>query len=451
MYQKSCNTDELAYDRGIILTDILLAISLSAVFVFLLSDSTVQATSLFERSHERSVLLDMFESGQPGSIYYEDIPFGNERVETVMTVGSTTSISFSSVRSMSYESSRDLSSQSICSVDFAHITDSGITFKVKPIILPIDPLLPLTDIEVRGNVVYVSIDSAIAADPDLLVFDITDRDHVVMKSSINTGPGLPSFVLVGDIIYAAAASTAFQLHIIDTNSSHVLSLVNRYRIPLPYATATPTFGSAIFFSNDLLYFGTEKWAGEEFVLLDVSDRIHPVKLGGLDIDTKINDIWVKDSHAYIAASDDKQLRLIDVSHRSAPQMVNHASPSGWERQEGKAISVFENSLSLGRTSGGFDITKDHELFSWPVDATTTLVYPYSANIRGGVYGIVADRERLYVVTREPNKELRITNYDLSTTTDTYYSLPVAPQTIACHGDSLYLLAHTAPVIYEVTF
>ena len=148
-----------------------------------------------------------------------------------------------------------------------------------------------------------------------------------------------------------------------------------------------------------------------------------------------------------------QLRTIDISDQTRPLLKSAFSPSGWQRQEGKTLAYFEDSPDLGRTSGGFDIATDHELFDWRLASGTpdiAAVLPDSVNIPGGVYGIVADRRHIYAATRNVNQELAIFESSLSTTTATYQSLPVAPQTIVCDGNKLYILAHTAPVIYEIT-
>jgi hypothetical protein len=219
--------------------------------------------------------------------------------------------------------------------------------------------------------------------------------------------------------------------------------------------------SSIFFDRNKIYLGTEKWDGDEFSIIDVSDPLQPAKIGGFETGSKINDIFVRDGTAYIADSDQNQMRVVDVREPSAIQIIGSFSPSGWSRQEGKTLSYFEDSFGFGRTSGGFDITSDHEAFSW---ATTSAAagsppvvfysdpYAYhSINIPGGVYGMVADRSHAYLATRQVNKEFDILNRDLSTSTATYYPLPVAPQTLTCDGDYLYILAATAPVIYEISF
>jgi hypothetical protein len=74
----------------------------------------------------------------------------------------------------------------------------------------------------------------------------------------------------------------------------------------------------------------------------------------------------------------------------------------------------------------------------------------SINVSGGVYGILGDRSAIYLATRQLNREFQIFNKDLSVSLASY-SLPIAPQTMTCYGDSIYLLANRAPFIYKITF
>ena len=509
---------------GLILIDILVALALGTVFVMLISQSSQTARDLFEYAHERNRLLSVYEAHAAefeGMMPYEsrqrlfegstydgvlnlNAPtttmrasahwYGNDRIQMDITISTpfihanrspyAQSITFNSVRAYPFVRVEDSIGTPLCSVDFANkdvvgsysflqrllsvnssstdprvIRESDVS--ITPIVLPIDPLLPLTDMEVRGDVAYVSSDSAKSSDPDILAFDIRDPENIKTYFDISTGPGLASIVLGGDHIFVAQRSAAAQLQVIRMPYQGGVLVETNYKLPLPYATATPPYASAIFFDKGLIYLGTEKWLGEEFSVIDVSDPARPNKLGGLEIGSKVNDIFVRDGVAYVAASDEKQLRAVDVSDPVHPMLMSRFSPSGWERQEGKTLSYFEDSLAFGRTSGGFNIKKDHELFSWLIassqsssSSSTTpdiSLLPDSTDISGGVYGIVTDRSHVFVATRQADRELQIFDRSFSTTTVRTFPLPVAPQTMTCDGDRLYILAGTAPVIYQITF
>jgi hypothetical protein len=345
----------------------------------------------------------------------------------------------------------------LCSVDFSNHDIVGSypslhskAVSIVQIALPINPLIPLTDLEVRDGIAYISGHSATASDPDLFIVDFRDKKSPKVLSSINTGPGIVTISIAGNRIYAAAASTAAQLHVIRMDSLNSMVLEKKYKLPPPYATATEPVGSSIFFDRNKIYLGTEKWDGDEFSIIDVSNPVQPLKIGGFETGSKINSIFAREGTAYIADSDQSQMRIVNVDQPSAPQVVGSFSPSGWSRQEGKTLSYFEDSLGLGRTSGGFNITTDHEAFGWAIASSDLSIYR-STDIPGGVYGMVADRSHIYLATRQINKEFQIFDRSLSTTTAISYSLPVAPQTLTCDGDHLYILAATAPFIYEISF
>lgn len=519
IFQGRCNIRKIKWpalrknprqNNGLILVDIILAMSLAVLFVLLITQLSADSRDIFEFSKERSRLFDLFEAhaGEfEGMRPYESREiiinadrwkystttmrayahwYGNDRIQTDIAVSDATtslytripSLTFNIIHSYPYPDIDDAAGTPLCSVDFSNKNIVGsyqfqnlystltptsnssdqsrlppnpqyLVTSITSIVLPIDPSLPLTDFEMRNGIAYVSADSPKASDMDFLIFDIRDPENPFLLSSINTGPGIASIALARDRVFAAAASTAAQLHIIRINSLNFLTLEKKFQLPPPYATVTPPMGSSIFYNKNKIYLGTEKWDGDEFNIIDVSNTMNPKKIGSLKTGSKISDIFVRDGIAYIADSDEKQLRKVDITDPTTPLLLDSFNPSGWERQEGKILSFFEDALALGRTSGGFNIKQDYELFTL---GTSSIAVPnHSVDISGGVYGIVADRSYIFVATRQLDHEIQIFDHDPSTTTMKAISLPVAPQTLSCDGNSLYVLAATAPVIYKISF
>ena len=406
--------------------------------------------------------------------------YGNDRIETDITVGyadvdgkpattsrDTPTISFAQVRTYPFVNASDPAGTPLCSPDlelqapvgsYQFLQTSGIaprTPTITPITLPIDPLLPLTDLIVRDGIAYVSADSSVSSDPDLIIADIHDPHHPTVSSSLNTGPGIDGIALAGNHIFAAASSAAAELHVIRLTSqssplSPTAALAKKYRLPLPQASTSPPLGSSISYNKGTVYLGTDKWDGSEFAVIDVSSSEDPVQVGGFETGSKVNSISIRNGTAYVADSDQAQLRVLDVNVRTTPRLLYSFSPSGWQRQTGETSSVFEDSLVFGRTSGGFDIPTDLESFAWPISVPTSTP-PFALNVSGGVYGLVADRHHVYAATRTNGQEFSVYDRSLATATAAHYPLPVAPQTITCDEDKLYILAHTAPVIYQVSF
>jgi hypothetical protein len=466
-----------------ILLDVVLALGLVAALASVMTAASLEAQATFDRARVRSSILDAYEehaadfSGLlPDGSIVRSYPvasttdvvtieaearwYGDDRVETDITASSSgQSIAFAAVRAYPFAAMADAAGTPLCSADFLIDAPVGSYASISPqrparpamitpITLPIDPLLPLTDIEVRSGIAYVSADSSKASDPDMVIADISDPKHPSVLSSINTGPGIAAIALDGKYVFAAAASAAAELHVIRLDSLNSPVLAKKWELPPPEASSVMPVASSIFYDRGTVYLGTEKWDGNELEVIDVSYPEQPAAIGGLETGSKVNDIFVRNGTAYVAASDQDQLRAVDVRDKVHPALLASFSPSGYERQEGKSASYFEDSLYFGRTSGGFDIQADHELFSMSPEASKA---SSSLDIPGGIYGIVADRGRVFAATRTVDEELAVFDRSLSTTTAAYYPLPVAPQAMTCDRDKLYVLAHTAPVIYEITF
>ncbi len=436
-----------------ILVDILVAMSLATLFVALFSARIFSTEQSFVRAHERMVIL-MASSSSMINLFSLNL----------------TSPIFIPV-----------SSSPACSTDFIQGFISPIITEIP---LPISSTMPLTHLEVRDGIAFVSTDSNITSDPDLFVINISNSSII---SSINTGPGISSFVLIGKKIFAAAASTAAQLHVIDfsgTTSPSIPFLSKKYQLPLPYATATPPYATAISFgfngnyggdwvsgdtnfsppTSPQIYLGTERWDGDELAVIDVSNPEVPVWQSGLDIGSKVNDIEVDTSTSslggvYISNASQNQLIRADLGSIVATLELNITekfSPTGWSRQEGKVSSILGGNLVFGRTSGGYDIATDHELFSWastpPINPLISDVLngPYnSKNIPGGVYGIIQDAKHIYLITRQAGKEFQV--FDKTLATSSYFSLATQPQSVTCDGEIIYVLSHTSPIIYAISF
>ena len=462
-------------NRGSLLIDVVLALSIALIFINIITESSFSSQIIFQKAKEKEKLIKDYDSLEPNIRLY-----GNHFIEksyksyTDIISSSTSFVGVESIQNFNLDQADNsllvpLESDVICSVNFAkhHIVGSyqyinsnnleadsslfsSTSIKIIPIHLPVDPSLPLTDLEVRNNIAYISADSAKQTDPDIFIFNINDPNNVKQLSSLNTGPGLTSFVLVGKRIYGIAPSTIAQLHTIRLDGLSNPVLESYYKLPLPYATATPALGSAIAYKDNKIFLGTEKWDGEELNIIDITDFSLPAKINGLEINSKINNILINDKTAYISSANQNQFTVTDITDFTQPILGKIFSPSGWQRQDGKVSSYFEQQLYFGRTSGGFDLPNDHELFSWASTSIDILSKYDSINITGGVYGIIGDRNAIYLATRQLNREFQIFNKDLSVSLASY-SLPIAPQTMTCYGDSIYLLANKAPFIYKITF
>lgn len=291
-----------------------------------------------------------------------------------------------------------------------------------------------TDLEVRNNIIYLTADSPYASSPDFYIIDAVDRLNPIIISSLNTGPGLNSLEIAGPYSYVANSGTTAQLQIIDLHDRTTPLLISKFKLPLPQASTTPPFGVSIFFSRGFIYLGTTKWDGNEFNIIDVTNPHAPFLVGSFETNTLVNDIYIEDDIAYLATSDARQMRILDISDKTNPRLLDSFSSSGWQTQEGKVLNLFENILNLGRTVGGFNVKTNHEIFTF---STSTIISNYiSKDIPGGVYGILSRPPNMFLLTHSIQHEFQVWSSNLEN--EIYnLSLGVMPIKMTCDWSSLF--------------
>ncbi len=290
---------------------------------------------------------------------------------------------------------------------------------------------PSTDLEIRNDIVYLTADSTVSAAPDFFIIDAKNPSNPSVISSLNTGPGLVAIDIAGPYAFLAQASTVNQLQIVDIHNRSSPQLISQIKLPLPTPTTTASFASSIFYSRGFVYLGTAKWNGAEFSIVDVSDIHSPFVVGQFETNTLINDIYVRGDKAYLAASDEKQMRVLDIVDKSHPILINSLSPTGWQTQEGKTLDYFEGQLGFGRTVGGFNVITNHEAFLFGTSSTLT-----SKDIPGGLYGFIVRPQNIFMLTHSPGKEFQV--FDSTLQTKVFeMSLGNFPVKMACDKDNIY--------------
>lgn len=257
-----------------------------------------------------------------------------------------------------------------------------------------------SDMEVRNGFVYLSADSTLSSPDDIFIIDVRNHSSLSVLSSTNTGPGISAIEVAGPYIFAAQSSTVNQLQIIDIHDRKLPKLISQFKLALPNASTSAPFATSIFYSKGYVYLGTEKWNGSEFNIIDVSNVLNPVLIGSFETNTLINDIYIVDNIAYLATSDEKQMRVLDIGNKSHPVLIDSFSPSGYQTQEGNVLEYFEGILGFGRTVGGFNVVTNHELFIY---STSTI----SRDIPGGIYGILLRPPNIFTLTNFQNKEFQV--------------------------------------------
>jgi hypothetical protein len=479
------------YTKGVFLFDILVAFALVASFMTILLSVFIDTQDLFNFAKIKSSAIDTFilhendfndlgfyEKVNIDNIFASAYPFSNDGKEIDIDIFATTSrgiykkiLSF--VKIIPRSDIIPPNEFNNCSMDFINNSKIGLydfvspnrnvsqmtmirvnkfaDFSFEKIFLPITSNNLITDFFIRDKILFVSTNSNLYSDSDIFSFDISSTSAPVLISSLDTGPGINSFYIKKPYVYVANDSTAYQLNILKINFDNTLNYVSRFKLPLPYATATPTVGSSIVMNQNKVYLGTEKWDGYELNKIDVSNINSPSWVMGINNDSKINDLLLDSEDLYMTGSGIHQFRVFDLSNNNFV-LKNDVDLTGWNRQEGVSQFIFEGSFLGGRTSGGFNITTDPEFIYFSSSSLSTLTGAVSKDVPGGVYGVIRDRLFTYIFSRKFEQELQVSpnTHDVIATT-TYFHIPVIVKKVRCDNGNIYLSDRDNPIIYKINF
>jgi hypothetical protein len=310
------------------------------------------------------------------------------------------------------------------------------------------PVMP-TDVDLVGSYLYISSNTATSSDPDLFIFDVTDIHHPFLVSTLNTGPGLLSIRVAGNILYGGNSSISAQLQIIDISDRKFPHLITSFKLPGTYKDAT-TIGNSLFYKEGKIFLGTQKSQTAEFHVIDVSSPTSPRELDSYEIGAAINDIFAFGDTVYIAsAKNDEELRSFKVSNQGtlSPQF-SYDAPGG--SGNGKRVSVFLNKLYLGRTQ----TIQDEELDRLDISHASSSVYSEaSSSLKASVQGIIPYGNFVFTLLNQPSDSFRIFDNANSTLLKLNTSpiiLPAHPLDFDCDVDTFAIIYQESPIISFIT-
>lgn len=213
------------------------------------------------------------------------------------------------------------------------------------------------------NKTIAVLGSIAGADPksDLYIFDVSDPDTPTPLGNLNVlGKGINDLVAINGYVYAVRDDNTNQFVIIDIHD-----------LENPTLIASKTFtnvsgahpqGQTIAYYDNHVYIGT--WnnnvpAGTfELVIIDVSDPLTPIQVGGYNLGHSINDIAVHDGYAYLATTNNTgELTVMNVQDHSTPTIAGTYDVPGSNR-DAESLYLLNNRLYLGlmRSATADDIT-----------------------------------------------------------------------------------------------
>ena len=259
----------------------------------------------------------------------------------------------------------------------------------------------------------------------LFIFDISNPTAPSYIGSTNNDPlsidGLNALIVADTRVYVANAhdanfktcrpgSNCSQLQIFDvTNPSTIPSPIN-FLLPTsssPYVLGNITssgqaIGKSIFYKDSYVYLGLSKTAsGPEFNIIDVSSSTKPRWIGGYTVGASINQIYIKDSYAYLATDNkSKELIVLDVHNPSNPTFVGSFDPVGTSNFEvGESIYIVGTTAYLGMSNA----IGSPELYTLNVSDPTTPTVLAKKVLGSSIFGLLARDSILLALTSTAQK------------------------------------------------
>ena len=451
MKSHSTYIDKNNNERGFILLDVVIALSVAAIILSSLFIAVFQNDRFNDSIKARTKIL----SNDPtlGTSYK------TENYDLLINTFPSDDPRYKAITFSNYSSrntdARD-SRSGLCSPDnvfdsvesISEISLGGINDEV-------------THVSMKGRYVIASRDDSLASASDLDFFSINPSGNLSLVSSLDTGPGIVGFDYGQSHLYALRAGTAYQLQVIDISDPAHLSMPVQFRVLLPYATATPPLSRTISLSGKYLYIGTQKWDGPELIVVDIHDPLNPAQVGSYEVGSIVNSILIKGTRAFVAAGGQFQFMEFNVSNPASPALVGSLEFPGWQTQEGKSLALDGDNLIFGRSVGGFNNIHNHELFVIDTDtlwssATTPIVASF--DVGRSIYGIavgsgtimtiesgVGQRPYRYSIENLEDGPIAVTNTTGTTT------LSGTLTSIWCDDVSAYVSTKSPPKIYKFNF
>lgn len=253
------------------------------------------------------------------------------------------------------------------------------------------------DVVRRGTqlIAYFGSEHASDSNEDFWIIDATIPTAPTIISQIDIGDALGggangrlnSIVAAGNYVYGAAHDDTAQFVVIDVTDLNNPTVVATST--LSGVSGSAPEGKTIAYYNNMVYVGTDRTAGAELHIFDVSDPENPVEInvvGGapLELNHNVEDMVVRDGMLYIASSADQcELMIIDASN---PNVMTNPCPAvvpagatvynATGDEDGTAVYALGNRVYLGRHETNNPGSGEHELYV--LDVTT----PSSVSVLG---------------------------------------------------------------------
>lgn len=268
------------------------------------------------------------------------------------------------------------------------------------------------DIDVLNGMVYI------ATNEPPYVYTSPTNDCTSCEGSYRALDAVRDLHTGRTYVYAAAATSTNQLHVIDaTDPEHLVVVAKR---SLALATGSFPQGWRVHAYGDRAYIVTRETAGPEFHIFDVSDPTQPTERGsGFNVGRTVTDIEVRDQnidgvpHRFVflvAKAGLKELAVLDVTGDIVREISSVDLPGN---ADARSIAILGNRLYLGRDA----VSSGPELYVFDITDPTADLSQHliaTAEVGANVTDIHASGKYLFFTTDKSGKEIQVWSITSST-------------------------------------
>ncbi len=280
-----------------------------------------------------------------------------------------------------------------------------------------------TGIDVLDKIVYMSSD----ATPFLHIADT--RTAVLGQSSglfVSTG-SFDAGVKLNDIRVARVGKSIYA-YVVKDSATLQFAVIDVSNINAPVTVATRSLtgvagaqpeGFRIYHYDARVYIVTQRTAGPEFHIFDISNPLAPMELGsGFELNRTVESLVVTKKtvagvsrlYAFMAADlDSAELSVLDVTNPSSITQITHADHNLPGNQDGSTVFLVGNHLYFGRLSVP---GVGEELYVYDASSPATgLRIVAKANIGTSVLGIAVSGPLAFLATAQANNQFKVYQSD----------------------------------------
>lgn len=230
------------------------------------------------------------------------------------------------------------------------------------------------DVVVQGSYAYM-VSPSYGSDPEIVIFDISNPADIKVQGALRLGKNTNAIKVVNNYAFLGINNATEEFAVMDI--SNKLLPVKAAGLDLEGSSES----LAVFISGNYAYIGRkEERRGPEFVVVNIANPLAPTVFGSLELGFDVNEVVVSGNYAYLATNNpQRELTIVNITNPSSLSVTgSYNTPSA-----GYSVLVDNNRAYLGTAAatGG----TNHELFlisvSNPSSPTLITSYEVSANIR----------------------------------------------------------------------